>query len=221
MSRSKNVIEMLRLSSKMPHENIIHLDFGKKIFRYDPKKSWFTEVIVPDESDTMEREVRVVSDEGAIPVCGWTEVELSKKKRNLLQLGATKLTIPRLLNKKVKGGGRIPSLAKARALFPKNMESEEPTLPEVCVEEPVLDHIEQVVQTEPDSQKVAPRSAPRKARMTKPEPETAMEMKSLKVIRRRREQAPKVFETQTTVFPKAMLEGIELGVDEQGDTKHE
>jgi hypothetical protein len=40
--------------------------------------------------------------------------------------------------------------------------------------------------------------------------------KPLKVIRRRKEEAPKIFETPPKTVPKAMLEGIDL--DPEGDT---
>lgn len=42
--------------------------------------------------------------------------------------------------------------------------------------------------------------------------------KPLKVIRRRREQAPKVFETPPKTVPLAMLEGISLGTDEDANS---
>ncbi len=67
MTRGKNLVEMLKFGSGMPHENVVHLEFGKRIFRYDPKKSWFTEVTVPNEGDETKPEVRRVSDEEEIP----------------------------------------------------------------------------------------------------------------------------------------------------------
>ncbi len=53
-------------------------------------------------------------------MCGWVEVVPSKRRMQLLALGAMKLKIPRLENKKVKVRGMIPRLSKARALLPKN-----------------------------------------------------------------------------------------------------
>jgi len=41
--------------------------------------------------------------------------------------------------------------------------------------------------------------------------------KLLKVIRRRREQAPKVIETTSNRFPEAMLKGLKVNVEEDFD----
>ncbi len=45
--------------------------------------------------------------------------------------------------------------------------------------------------------------------------------KPLKVIRRRREEAPIVFETASKDFPKAMLEGIKSDHEEETDTRRD
>jgi len=43
------------------------------------------------------------------------------------------------------------------------------------------------------------------------------EPRPLKVIRRRREEEPKVFETAAKLFPKAMLEGVKVTTDQNGE----
>jgi hypothetical protein len=63
---------------------------------------------------------------------------------------------------------------------------------------------------------------PRKPRVRTPrlEVEEAASVpvnKPLKVIRRRREETPKVFETTAKSFPRAMLEGIDI---ELGENNH-
>jgi hypothetical protein len=221
MTRGKNLVEMLRFNSGMPHENVVHLEFGTRIFRYDPKKSWFTEVIVPNEGEATGREVRLVSDDEEIPVSGWVEVEASKKRRSLLPLGGVKLKIPRLENKKVKVSGRIPRLVKARALLPTSVRVDEPAESEPHVIEQTFETIEISSLPKPVAVKVIPTPATRKARLPRVETESLEPSKPLKGIRRRREQAPKVFETPSGTFPKAMLEGISVESDETGESQGE
>jgi hypothetical protein len=221
MTRGKNLVEMLRFSSGMPHENVVQLEFGKKIFRYDPKKSWFTEVTVPNEGETRERHVRMVSDDEEIPVSGWIEVEPQRKKRIALPLGSVKLRIPRLENKKVKVAGRIPRLGKAKALLPGILRVQEPVETEPHEAQESLDTIEISVLPKAVAVKVIPTPATRKARLPKPEAEPLEPSKPLKVIRRRREQAPKVFETSPGASPKAMLEGISVESDQNVDSQVE
>jgi hypothetical protein len=221
MTRGKNLVEMLKFCSGMPHESVVHLEFGKKIFRYDPKKSWFTEVTVLDEGEEIDREVRPVSDAEEIPVSGWVEVEPLRKKRSLIPLGPVKLKIPRLDNRKVRVGGRIPSLLKATALLPKTVTVQEPVESEPHVIEQSLEAIEITALPKHVPVKVIPTPATRRTRLPKAEMEPAEPSKPLKVIRRRREQAPKVFETPSGTFPKAMLEGISAESDESGELQTE
>jgi hypothetical protein len=221
MTRGKNLVEMLKFRSGMPHENVVHLEFGKRIFRYDPKKSCFTEVTVPNESDETKREIRLVSDEEEIPVSGWVEVEPLKKRQRLLPLGDVKLRISGLENKRVRVGGRIPKLAKAKVLLPKTLKDQEPVESEPHVTEQSLETIEIPSLPKPVVVKVIPTPATRKARLPRVQAEQAEPMKPLKVIRRRGEQAQKVFETPSGTVPKAMLEGVVVESDENGESQAE
>lgn len=62
---------------------------------------------------------------------------------------------------------------------------------------------------------------PRKRQPRIPEPQVESVVsatpKPIKVIRRRAEEAPKVFETAPKTVPKAMLEGVKLLVEEEGE----
>jgi len=63
--------------------------------------------------------------------------------------------------------------------------------------------------------------SPRKRATKQPERETIplqpAAPKPLKVIRRRREEAPKIFETPPKTLPKAMLEGIDLNSESDSE----
>ncbi len=60
-----------------------------------------------------------------------------------------------------------------------------------------------------------PESKRRKRREVEATPAPPPPPKPLKVIRRRKEEAPKVFETSAESIPEAMLHGIELSRDEE------
>jgi hypothetical protein len=221
MNRGKSLVEMLRFSSQAPHENKIRLESGLKIYRYDPKKSRFTEAIVPDEGDETNQEVFPVPEAGEAPVSGWTEMESTKKRRGVLVLGRAKLKVPRLDNKRIRVGGRIPRIAKARALCPKTITIEEPiqVAPQLTQQPVEVREIPAFSRTV--AVKVVPTPVRRKPRTPKIETAPAALAKPLKVIRRRGEQAPKVFETSATIVPRAMLEGIAAEPDDKAEPRHD
>lgn len=70
---------------------------------------------------------------------------------------------------------------------------------------------------------VVPTPRKRQPRIPEPQVESIAPPipKPIKVIRRRAEEAPKVFETAPKVLPKAMLEGVKLLVEEEGDNPAE
>jgi hypothetical protein len=66
---------------------------------------------------------------------------------------------------------------------------------------------------------VVPTPRKRQPRIPEPQVESAVSAtpKPIKVIRRRAEEAPKVFETAPKTVPKAMMEGVKLLMDEEGE----
>lgn len=87
-------------------------------------------------------------------------------------------------------------------------------------EKPVVTTLSQTQQIlEKMSKTVTPVENQKKETVRPKVPDIAQEPpKPLKVIRRRREEAPKVFETPPRTVPIAMLEGISLESDEDGST---
>jgi hypothetical protein len=69
--------------------------------------------------------------------------------------------------------------------------------------------------------KVIPPPKKRQPRIPKQEPAAPPVPVALKVIRRRREQAPKVFEKTVKSFPKGMLEGVDLQSEELEENQAE
>lgn len=99
--------------------------------------------------------------------------------------------------------------------------SVEPTPAHVPREEPRPRAVTEVQRPEEVEVKVVPTPRKRQTRVpkTEGEPPAPATSKPLKVIRRRAEQAPKVFETTTKRFPKAMLEGIKINLDEEREVQ--
>lgn len=221
MTRGKSLVEMLRFSSDLPHGNRVRLESGQDIFRYDPDKSRSTKMIVRGEGDENDWQVSPASDAGEVPVSGWIEMELSPKKRGIVDLGRAGLKVSRLANKRVKGEGKIPRLTKARALFPRIMRIEEPAQVEPQPIQRPSQAGEIPTFPKPAAVKVVPTPVRRKPRMPKMETEPVAPSRPLKVIRRRGEQAPKVFETSAKIVPQAMLEGIAVEPDEKAESRHE
>lgn len=118
--------------------------------------------------------------------------------------------VPVLNKRKIKVSGKVPRLSLLK-LWPNAAVGEETPLEAVATKRPS----EPAQPPKPPSSartKVVP--APKKEE-TRPQRAKAPTLepvapKPLKVIRRRREEAPKVFETPPKIVPKAMLEGIDL-----------
>jgi hypothetical protein len=70
---------------------------------------------------------------------------------------------------------------------------------------------------------VVPTPRKRQTNSPRPEPESAVSSgpKLVKVIRRRREQAPIVFETAKSSVPEAMLKGVKTDSEEDGESSRE
>jgi len=152
--------------------------------------------------------------------------------------------VPRLTSKMVRIGADLPRLTCEKATLIEVVESVEiaaPVAPAIIEREP-----ERTAGKGPVSRKDAP-VAP-VAIEQKPEPATKGlrdvsvkviptpkkrhsrteevavepvvpdEPRPLKVIRRRREEEPKVFETTARLFPKAMLEGVKSPPDQNGES---
>ena len=121
--------------------------------------------------------------------------------------------VPLLNNRKIKVSGMVPRLSSFK-LCPATAVVEEAPLEASVTKRPR----ESAQQSKPPSAartKVVPApkeevTRPQRAKASALEP---VALKPLKVIRRRREEAPKVFETPPKIVPKAMLEGIDIDRD--------
>jgi len=118
-----------------------------------------------------------------------------------------------LNNRKIKVSGAVPRLSLLK-LRPDIAVGEKAPL-EAAVTKRSPESVQPSRPLSSARTKVVP--APKK-RETRPQRAKAVALepiapKPLKVIRRRREEAPKVFETPPKIVPRAMLEGIDLDRD--------
>ena len=113
----------------------------------------------------------------------------------------------------VKVHASVPRLSSRQSELVRFQAKPEPPTPAAPVSEtPAVPKVVETARQVPV--KVIPSPRKRQPRLPKPEPEVPPVPVALKVIRRRREQAPKVFEKTVKSFPKGMLEGVELHTDE-------
>jgi len=178
---------MLRTSAKMPRVRIVASRLGRKGCQ-----------CAPDEAIN------------STSMC----VEIRESGEGVLERKwVVGFKVPLLNNRKVKVSGKIPRLSSLK-LKPAGAVSEQAEVPAVAAKpapEPV-----RAVEAPPDvAAKVA---APRTEKGSRPKRAKAVlselaAPRPLKVIRRRKEEAPKVFETPPKIVPKAMLEGIDLEQD--------
>jgi hypothetical protein len=121
----------------------------------------------------------------------------------------TGFRVSRLNNTKVTIAGKIALLSLK--LRPEGIGQAE-NLVEEIVTKPSPKRIPEEKMQHEATIRVVP--SPRKRQTARPKIETAPVKadtpKPLKVIRRRREEAPRIFETPPKTLPKAMLEGIDL-----------
>ncbi|MBI4964336.1 MAG: hypothetical protein HY913_13750 [Desulfomonile tiedjei] len=129
---------------------------------------------------------------------------------------ATTFRIPRLNSTKVKVAGKLPRVSLER-LKPAAPVERQPV--EAIVARPSPETVQKVERPSEAIIKVVP--TPRKREIRPPRAKAAplqpAPPKPLKVIRRRREEAPKIFETSPKSVPKAMLEGIDLDTETDAD----
>lgn len=199
MDRGKSLIEMLKFNSNIPHENVVDLKFEKRIYRYDPQISWFTAAVIPSgETATAER--CPLPEAAEVPISGWMQMPLEKSKGTgrRLPFAGRGLTIPKLNSRTIRiektvyeflnglrsqrAGVGVPQEAPDQLTAAEEMP--EPTVAETPKEQSAV-----------FNSPVSPVPAPAKRKSRPPAPEKEVkDSKPLKVIRRRKEQPPKIFE---------------------------
>ncbi len=224
MKRANERLEMLRSGIGMPRERIVGPIAGNDVSRVDTQMSLFTPRVAsaPHIKENASPDATVVT--GALPGEPCETAAAAKVKH--VSLGAlSNYKIQKLTNKKVRAAGRVPKILVLRSRSAEIAEEPEPAqqplpapLPTVeaqarpaPIEESPAKHVVTVIPT------------PRKPRVRSPKvdekkAEPIPAPKPLKVIRRRREETPKVFETVAKSLPRAMLEGINI---EFGDNNHQ
>lgn len=232
MTRGKHPFRTTEFSAGMPRETVVDPEIGNTICRFDAATPWFGESHSPaaEYSDSQDSPSDDETSEAATQV---EEQGTQKPKQTLPRISANS-KISSLKKTKIKLRGKISELFAPRPTRPgvepetetpstEQLEAREipqPIPTETPLSEPAAPKIEQVDVKPPDViVKVLPTPV---KRHRSPKIELASQpAKPLKVIRRRREEAPKVFETASKDFPKSMLEGIKVGYEEETDSQHE
>jgi hypothetical protein len=181
----KSLIEMPRMSAKMLRAKDVASGPGRKVERSAKATNPSSGCTEPQESGEGVLELRWIQG-FKVPMLNNRKIRVSGK-------------IPRLSSLKLKSDAAVGEEASREAVVtkppPEPAQPPEPTSPAPTTVVPA-----------PSKRQTLPQKAKAAAS------ERAIP-KPLKVIRRRREEAPKVFETPPKIVPKAMLEGIDLDRD--------
>jgi hypothetical protein len=229
MKRGNERLEMLRSCIGMPRERIVGPIAGKQISRDDRQTSLFTEGAASEPSMQKNTAFGSTVETDTLP-SERSEIEAAGKVTHVSLGTLSNCRIPKLIKKKVRAEGTVPRMLVLRsrsAATPEEPESAQPPLPEPLTvmevqAQPAPSVRPAPVQELPAKHVVTVVPTPRKPRVRTPrleveEAASAPVNKPLKVIRRRREETPKVFETTAKSFPRAMLEGIDI---ELGENNH-
>ncbi|MGO9572577.1 MAG: hypothetical protein ACLP5H_34100 [Desulfomonilaceae bacterium] len=229
MKRGNERLELLRSGIGMPRERIVGPIAGKKISRDDPQMSFFTQGIASG-SHVQENTAPVSTVETDELQGERCEIEASGKVTHVSSGVLANYKIPKLINKKVRAGGSVPKILVLRSRSAAIVEEPEPVQPPLPGPLTVLEEQERPVPSArpapiealPHKHVVTVVPTPRKQRARRPKLDvdavaSAPTPKPLKVIRRRRVETPKFFETTAKAFPRAMLEGIDI---ELGENNH-
>ncbi len=123
--------------------------------------------------------------------------------------------MPILTGKKVRIAGVLPTTLRVGGGLLKGSRKQELQQPGIAPRKPVrVADVPQAVQVKVIPTPGMKRRPPAKPRKEATEP---VATKPLKIIRRRREEAPKVFETAPMPVPKAMLAGIKAPEEDSSD----
>ena len=220
MKSGKGLVEMLKFGREKPHENVIDVEQGKKIFRYDPQKEWFSETLVKYGA-AFEPESSPLPEDAEVPVKGWIELH-EPNKRVCLSVTAEKPKIPRLSSRKLRTHVTIPRIYPAVLLYlakteKGNLPADETFLIDAKAPCKTSNRsVDVIIKVFPTPKRRGPKSFQGVNGLSGP-----AVPKPLKVIRRRGEQEPKIFETTARPLPRAMLDGIRFDHEAEGNAPFE
>jgi hypothetical protein len=156
------------------------------------------------------RECEVVTE------CEYTETETGMKRPTQ--------TIPRLKARSPRVHGSLTSVPSSAAQIPEpEPKLESDTVPIIIHEQELSEQEIREFPQEPVAVAPVPQPGRRKrsavSKAKEEPPEAPAPLTRIKVIRRRGEQAAKVFETVTREFPSAMLRGVKMESEEERDSR--
>lgn len=224
MRRGKNLVGPSEFIGEMPREQIVDSANVNDRCTCDAGSELFPRSYMSRRPTAKDEEVRNDSAETDLQESTVTQQSVSRK--------ALKSKVPSLRKTKITLHGRISELFSGKLTTKSPAVSETPEISQLDIVETVdatTDIREEKVISESASQQIAAEPKPAAIPITEtviiptpvkrrriPKTELAAEpAKPLKIIRRRREEEPKVFETSRHGVPKSMLEGTTIGLDEE------
>ncbi|AFM25237.1 hypothetical protein [Desulfomonile tiedjei] len=225
MRRGKNLMGPSEFIGEMPREQIVDSANVDTRCTCDAGSELFPRSYMSRKTTAKDEEVRddpTETDRFQEPTVAQQSVSRKALKSKVPSLRKTKITLH----------GRISELFSGKLTTKSPAVSETPETLQLDTVETVdatTDIREEKVISESASQQIAAEPKPAAIPITEtviiptpvkrrriPKEELAAEpAKPLKIIRRRREEEPKVFETSRHGVPKSMLEGTTIGLDEE------
>lgn len=207
MLRPKGLVEMTKHGCDKPHERGLDVEGGAKMFRYKAlKRSRAGELVITVAGS--EGSARHLPAKWTLPIKGWRELNSQIKGLRVPPISPT---------------GKIHLVSKENVKFQTSI----PRIPAIGSrsnpgQEPAVTDGEVIwgkaavgcAKIGKQSSRIAatvmfsPRKGRIKSQDAKVDAPDLRPHKPLKVIRRRGEQAPKIFETTAKQLPRAMLEGV-------------
>lgn len=223
MSWDTDLMEVLKTSSENAYERIIHLSAQQKVYSDDSDLQWFSELLEQHGGISVAKIISALASAEKLASMSLQVKELAGlTDSDRLPRKLTRVRIPLLTGIRVMLPGKTPDVHDVEEESVKVVEEAAPPV----AQEPVRQapKTRRSVKKSPEvTQKVIPppEEKPKPVEPAKSAPETRDPLvpppKPLKVIRRRRAEEPKIFETAPKSFPRAMLEGIKLTPEEKGE----
>jgi hypothetical protein len=221
MSFDTALLEIVKISGDNSYERINHLSARQKVYSSDSDLQWFSELLGQQRGLSIAKIISMsASAEQLASMSLEVEAPGGLYDPDRLRRKSTRVRIPLLTGIRVRLPGKIPEVKAVEEVSGKVVEEAAPHVAQEIVKEAPKPRrsvkkstaVTQEVIPEREEKPVGPAE-----RALQADDHLVPPPKPLKVIRRRRAEEPKIFETVPKSFPRAMLEGIKLTPEEKGE----
>ena len=222
MSWDTELAEILKTSRDIEHEKIIHLKARTTVYSHDSDLQWFSELLERQSGACAIEPTStpaVTGKLGSMPATVKESITLDDsdgRSRALMRVPA-----PRLTGIKVRMQAKTLEVNVVEEAPVKVAEEAGPSTPQETVKQAPKPR--RSVKKPPEATRsVSPAREEKPVEPAKKQKPVEVDArlvpppKPLKVIRRRRAEEPKVFETAPKSFPRAMLAGVKVTPEEAG-----